>query len=146
MAIGGAAGYEYIYMRPQVPANITSQAEIPILYPEKLPTGFRLVKSSFNINNGNIIGYYVQNAAGNRIVFTNQAKPSNFDYEKFYTTGLSNTNRFNTALGSGAVGTTNGRIFGSFTTSKSWVIATSNSKSVTTDMIQYCLTYLKQAN
>lgn len=141
-----AAGYfGYLYKQKQtiVPANIKKEASIPILYPNKLPAGYKIDKNSFSVTQGNLITYYAADTNNNKMVFTVQAKPSNFDFAKFYAQGLTNTNKFTTPLGEGVIGKASGRLVGSLTTGNTWVLISSNSNSVTADKIQYALQNLK---
>jgi len=130
-----------------VPLTVKSQISIPLLYPDKLPPGFSVVDSSFNVTNaGSVVAYYATDSQGNHLNFTVQARPANFDFNAFYTKILSNTTRFTTPLGEAAIGTGQGHLLGSLATSKSWVIITGNNKNVTADKIQTALSGLRVIN
>jgi hypothetical protein len=144
---GGLAYHEYGQQKPPViPQSVKTQAKIPILYPKTLPTGYQVVQSSFNVSAGNIVAYYAEDVAGDHLNFTIQARPANFDFEKFYSQSLSNTTRFTTSLGEGVVGTANGHLLGSLATTKSWVIVTGNNDKVTADKIQTALSNIQTQN
>lgn len=145
LAASGLAVYQSKKSQPAVPVAIQSKSQIPVLYPSKLPAGFALAKSSFNIAAGNIVAYYAANQSGQHLNFTVQPRPANFDFEKFYSQIISNSTRFNTTLGEAAVGKANGHLLGSLATTNSWVIVTGNSKSVSAADIQFAISNLKAA-
>lgn len=139
----GAGAYLYQKSLVVVPANIVAQSDIPILYPSKLPAGYKINKTSFKVSNGNIISYYATNKTSSRLVFTVQARPPNFDYEKFYSSSMTDVTKIATPLGEGAVGTAGGRLLGSLATTKSWILITTSDKSGGSDKIQIALSSLK---
>jgi hypothetical protein len=142
---GGAGGaYKYYYLKPSVPKNIVAQTTIPILYPQKLPNGYSISQQSFNITSGNIITYFAANQTGDRIVFSLQARPANFDYATFYSKGLTDSTIFNTSLGQAAVGTTDGHLLGSLATEQTWIIVSSTSKNIHSSDIRLILENLKE--
>src|SRR5204863_4632702 len=98
---------------PAVPNKIKTQATVPILYPEKLPAGYKVIQSSFNVSAGGIVAYYAEDNSGHRLNFTVQARPANFDFEAFYSQILTSATKFNTPLGEAAVGTANDHLLGS---------------------------------
>lgn len=142
-AAGGLAYYQVNKPQPLVPLAIESKTSIPILYPDKLPPGFAVARSSFNITSGNVVAYYAEDSAGHRLNFTVQPRPTNFDFEKFYSQIISNSTRFNTSLGEAAIGKANGHLLGSLATTQSWVLVTGNSDKVSADQIQTALNSLK---
>jgi len=140
---GGLAALQYHQSQPLVPPSVQTAATIPLLYPDKLPAGYQVVKSSFNISAGGIIAYYAQNQTGNKLNFTIQGRPANFDFEKFYSQIMLNSTRFNTPLGEAAVGTANGHLLGSLATPKSWVLVSGNTDKVSAESIQTALSNLE---
>lgn len=140
------AGYYYYAQAQVVPKNIQDQAEIPILYPTKLPEGYSIAKNSFSVTNGNIISYYAESQGSNRLLFTVQTRPSNFDFEQFYAKSLTNRTKFSTPLGEAAAGTAGDRLLGSLATERSWILITTNNPSITIENIVIALRSLKQIN
>lgn len=142
---GGLAVYQYNNQSklPTIPAAIATKAEMPILYPERLPDGYQIVKSSFNVTTSNVVAFYAEDKSGHRLNFTIQARPANFDFEKFYTQIISNATRFNTSIGEAAVGKANGHLLGSLATTQSWALVTGNNDSVGATNIQTALNSLK---
>jgi hypothetical protein len=142
-----AGGYLYIKKRQPaavaVPPKVKQQAGVPILYPAKLPLGYKVVQSSFNTSAGGIVAYYAEDNSGHRLNFTVQARPANFDFETFYSRILTNATKFSTPLGEAAVGTANDHLLGSLATTKSWVIVSGNSKAVGADQIQTALSNIQ---
>lgn len=141
-----AAGYSYYIQNQVVPRKIQDQAEIPVLYPTKLPEGFKIVKNSFSVTNGNIISYYAQDHSNNRLLFTVQSRPSNFDFEQFYSKSLTKSTKFTTQLGEGAAGTAGDRLLGSLATEQSWILITANNPTITVDKIVIALKSLKKTD
>lgn len=144
VAGAGYLAYKHYYLKPVVPQSIVSQSEIPILYPAKLPNGFSIDQTSFNITQGNIITYFAANQTGEHIVVSLQKRPANFDYATFYSKGLTNSTTFNTSLGQAAIGTTDGHLLGSLTTDKTWAIVSSPSKDISTSDVKLVLDSMKQ--
>lgn len=144
---GGLAFYQYSKgKQPTIPELVRSKTEIPVLYPAKLPVGYKVVQSSFNITSGNVVAYYAEDGFGHRLNFTVQPRPANFDFEKFYTQIISNSTRFSTPVGEGVVGRANGHLLGSLATSRSWAIVTGNNVGVGADKIQTALAGLELIN
>lgn len=146
LAAAGAGGYLYEKAQSVVPASVVAQADIPVLYPSKLPPGYKIDKSSFKVSNGNIISYYAANQTSSRLVFTVQARPANFDYDKFYSESMTDTTKITTPIGEGAVGTAGGHLLGSLATTKSWILITSNDNNIGADKIQTALSSLKSTD
>jgi len=141
-----AGGYLYYSKNNVVPSKIKSQAEIPVFNPTKLPSGFKINKNSFNVTQGNIITYYAENTSKDKINFTIQARPSNFNFDKFYSETMSNSTRFSTPLGEAAVGKAGGHLLGSLATTKSWALITGSNDNIDTDKIQTALMGMKITN
>jgi hypothetical protein len=144
LAVGFTALGIYSYTQGTVPKKVIKESSIPILYPDKLPPGYTINKTSFNVSGNNLITYYAQNSAGDHIIFTVQPKSPNFDYQKFYDQSLQDSTKFSTSLGSGAVGTAQGHLLGMLTTDKTWIIVAGNNKNVDSSKVQLVLKNLKQ--
>lgn len=146
VGIAIAAGGSYFYSKSHassVPENIKSQSDVPVLYPEKLPAGFTVDKSSFNISGNNIVAYYATDSSGNHLIFNVQPRPANFDFDKFYSQVMTDATRFATPIGEAAVGNASGHLLGSLATDKSWVIVTGSNKNIDTDKIKTALSQMK---
>jgi hypothetical protein len=147
--LGAIAGGVYLFTKDKkqvaqkVPTSVQAKASVPILYPDKLPSGYKVIQESFNISAGGIVAYYAEDSSGHRLNFTVQPRPANFDFESFYTKILTNATRFSTPLGEAAVGTANDHLLGSLATTKSWVIVSGNSKAVGADKIQAALSAIQ---
>jgi hypothetical protein len=148
LAALAAGGFRYMKAtKPNaqtVPEKVKQQISVPILYPGKLPAGYKVIQSSFNATNAGVVAYYAEDNAGHRLNFTVQARPTNFDFEAFYSRILTNATKFSTPLGEAAVGTANDHLLGSLATTKSWVIVSGNSKAVGADKIQTALSGMQK--
>ncbi len=144
IAAAGGGGYWYRSNRlaSPVPDDVRASVNFPILYPSQLPSGYRLDDSSFSTSGG-VVLYSAVNPAGTKIAFTDQQRPSNFNFNNFYKQGLSNSTTFDTPLGQAALGTANGRPLGSLVSDNSWVLVSSASKSVQSDDLRLVLNSLK---
>lgn len=127
-----------------IPSSIRSSAEFPLLYPSQLPAGYKINEGSFSTANGVII-FNAADSSSNKIAFTIQKKPSNFNFDAFYKQNLADSTIFTTSLGQAAIGTANKQLLGSITTEQSWLLVTSTSKNVKTSDLKLILLNIKIA-
>lgn len=147
IVLGGAAGYWYKFRLPTdpIPASIKSSVNYPLLYPSKLPPGYKIVASSFNSANDAVV-FEADDQSSDKIAFSVQKRPPTFDFPSFYKQGLGNAALFSTDIGEAAVGTVASKPIGSLATDKSWMLVSSSSKNVTNSDIRLILNNIKQAN
>jgi hypothetical protein len=146
LCVAAASTAAYIYHQNSsevIPAKIKSQTNLPILYPSKLPPGYKVIKSSFNVTSGNVVAYYASDSKGNHINFTVQPRPKSFDFDKFYTQIMSDTTRFNTPAGEAVIGKANDKLLGSLATTSSWLLVTGSSNKVDASNLQTALSGVK---
>lgn len=125
-----------------VPAATIKSVDFPILYPGKLPAGFKVQPDSFTTSQ-NIVLYSATNSAGIKIAFSVQKPPATFDFNAFYRQGMNNAAAFSTSLGEAAIGTTVGHPFGSLHTDQSWVLVSSVSGQIQSSDIRLILQNMK---
>ena len=144
IACAAGAGYWYKSARlsSPIPANVRASVNFPLLYPAQLPAGYHLDNTSFTTSGG-VVLYSAVNYSGAKIAFTDQQRPPGFDFNKFYTQGLSNSSSFDTSLGQAAIGTANGKLLGSLVTDQTWLLVSSVSKSVNSSDLRLVLNHLK---
>jgi hypothetical protein len=125
-----SASTAYILLRPQylIPKTIQQQMELTLYYPSKLPSGYIVDKNSFQVSN-QVLTFSASNNE-DKILFTIQERPPNFDYPTFYTKGLTQADQFSTPLGQAGVGNANSRLIGSLPVDKTWVLLSSTSAKV----------------
>lgn len=144
LAAAGTGGYWYMSnkLSSPIPANVRASVNFPLLYPAQLPAGYHLDNTSFTTSGG-VVLYSAVNYSGAKIAFTDQQRPPGFDFNKFYTQGLSNSSSFDTSLGQAAIGTANGKLLGSLVTDQTWLLVSSVSKSVNSSDLRLVLNHLK---
>ena len=143
-AAGGGYWYKSNKLDSPVPVTIRASVNFPILYPTKLPSGYHLDNNSYT-SSGNVVLYSAVNSSGTRIAFTDQQRLANFNFNTFYTQGLSNPTSFDTSIGQAAIGTATDKLLGSLVTDQSWLLVSSTSKSVGSADLKLILSNAKQA-
>lgn len=144
LAAGGAYAYPKYYKTNPFPAEIRDNAQVSLLYPGKLPAGYSVAASSFQLANGIVI--YAANSGQNRLVFTIQKLPSSFDLNNFYKQGLLNTTTFDTSVGQAAIGTANGRLVGSLSNGQSWLLVNADMNKLQAADLGLILKNIKQVS
>lgn len=140
----GGHWYWAAKIRLPIPASIRSAADYPLLYPSKLPDGYKINEGSFSTANGVVI-FNATNSSSDKIAFTDQKKPSNFDFDTFYKQSLANSTIFTTTLGQAAIGTANNQLLGSLTTDQSWLLVTATSKDIKSPDLRTIIENIKVA-
>jgi hypothetical protein len=143
-ALAGAGVYAYpkFFGPNPFPANIQQNAQLSLLYPTKLPAGYQVDKTSFNLDNGILI--YSAANGDKKMVFTLQKTPSNFDFTSFYKQQLSGTQQFQTPYGQATIGKNSGHYLGSLPAGDTWVLLSTNSPAVSIDDMSTALQNLKK--
>ena len=67
----------------KVPPNIEQSYKTPIYLPEKLPGNYKTIEDSFTLQEEVLI-FQAKDGAGGTIVFTEQPKPKDVNFEDFY--------------------------------------------------------------
>jgi hypothetical protein len=143
-ALAGAGVYAYPkYFGPNpFPANIQQNTKLALLYPSKLPAGYQVDKTSFNLDNGILI--YSAANGDKKMVFTLQKTPANFDFTSFYKQQLTGTQQFQTLYGQATIGKNSGHYLGSLPAGDTWVLLSTNSPAVSIDDMSTALQNLKK--
>jgi hypothetical protein len=123
LAAAGLVGIKISQSTSPIPKTIKQQIGFSIYYPQKLPTGFSVDKSSWRIPEQNVVLLTLL-YQGKKLVISQQPKPVGFDIDNFYQTKVANLAQFLAPAGQSAVGTiSNGNGFGSVvTTDNTWII------------------------
>lgn len=143
--VGGVAAYWY-KLRPAsspIPVNIRQSVNFPLLYPASLPPGYKINPASFANSKGAVL-FEADNQSGGKIVFSEQKRPSTFDFPAFYKQGLGGASPFTTAVGEAAIGKTDGQSVGSIATDQAWMLVTSSAGIGSSDL-RNILTNIKLA-
>jgi hypothetical protein len=137
---GCAAGGYFWYSGRQpaspVPAAVVSSVDFPILYPVKLPAGYFVDPSSYHTSDA-VLVYSASGSGSNRIAFSVQSKPANFDFNSFYKQLLGGAVPFTNSIGQAAIGhQSGGRIVGSLVTDQSWLLISAPADSLSADSLR----------
>jgi len=143
LAVGGFFGYQKYRVQNPFPEDIRSQSKLDLLYPVKLPDGYTINNQDMNLSNGILI-YDATNKSGNRLVFTIQATPANFNFDSFYKQQLTNRQPVNTDFGNAVIGKNSGRSLGSLVDDDTWLLLSTNTPNVTIQDMSLVLNHLKK--
>ena len=118
--VGGGAAWWYSHHHKKtqpavavykglVPEAVAKVVNFPVYYPEpkKLPDGYGLSLSSFNISLQKTVVYYVTYGGSKRLIFGVQAAPSDQDLAAFRTTYMQHSVIYQSTLGKAEIGTHN---------------------------------------
>lgn len=74
-----------IYGTPDVkiPTDIAQQVSHPIYTPRSLPEGYKILEDSFT-NSEEALIFRAENSSGSSIIFTEQKRPKDFDFDQFH--------------------------------------------------------------
>lgn len=103
-----------------VPAYVRSSVNFPIYQPRTLPAGFAVDQTSFKLNSQVVT--FVAKRGESEVLFTEQARPRQFDFDNFYTNQLSDSRRTSTNLGSAVIGYFGDGELGSVLTERTWIL------------------------
>ena len=142
LAGGAAYAYPKYSKTNPFPASIRDNTPVSLLYPEKLPAGYSIAPSSFQLASGVVI--YSAASGQNHLVFTIQKQPADFDFNNFYKKQLLNTTTFDTSIGQAAIGTVNGRLVGSLKTGQTWLLVNSDASQLQPADLGLVLKNIKQ--
>ena len=109
-----------------------------IYYPAQklLPSGYYLNKNSFVINGKTLI-YTVSYGDNNKIVFSDESKPSNAQIQEFYTKDMPIHSTFSTQYGTATLGAINTRALVSLpTNTNAWLLVTAPGNTNQSDFEQ----------
>ena len=112
-------------LQPKTPGSITKAAagvNFPLYYPAHLPEGYALEQSSVSGTPDVVIFSAFNRATGNRLVVSEQARPTGFDFENFYHEQTSAYKHFAAPVGDGVTGTAGDSYLGSIVTDHTWII------------------------
>lgn len=112
-----------------VPLAIRQSVNFDIYYPDpaKLPAGYHLDTRSFSSNNLAVV-YRVNYGNGQKLVFSDQEKPSDGDIQQFYAKHMPLHINVSTSVGTAAIGIIGTKAVASLpTNSNSWLLVTAPS-------------------
>jgi hypothetical protein len=137
---GSALGFGIItwlsWGRPAIPSEITDAVPFPIYIPKHLPAGYKISTDSFKYTaQEGVFIFEATDTAGDRLVFTEQARLPTFDASKFTGRLLNPTTLKGTPYVT-TVGKTNDQktTLLSIDTGKTWVLATTQTNLSNQDL------------
>lgn len=142
--MGGAGAFTYLRFKDKnpFPANIQTNAQVLLFYPDKLPSGFIIEPSSMHFVNGALI--YDAKDGQKRLVFTTQRTPPNYDYKTFYKQDLKQVREMKSVYGKAVVGKYQDRYLGSLVSGNTWLLLSTNSPDVSVDDMSLVISNLKR--
>jgi hypothetical protein len=119
----------YHLKRPRIhiPETVTQSVSFPIHVPKKLPMGYTLDEDSFKyIASEQVLVFQASDIAGDTLVFSEQARPANFDFTAFTNNQLANPKKLPSTPYPSTVGKTLDKqtTLVSIITDESWIIIT----------------------
>jgi hypothetical protein len=135
LVIGTGIGFTAVHFlsskRPQVSADIISSTPFPLYVPKKLPAGYKVDASSFRFGGEEgeaILTFEATDSAGDKIIFTEQARPDGFSPTAFASKNLINPATITGTAYPTSAGQTQDHksTLISIATPKTWVLANSS--------------------
>lgn len=127
----------------RIPPDIAKQVTYPIFTPKDLPDGYTFVKESFTYSEGTLI-FRAEDSAGSAIAFTEQKRPKDFDFERFYQGQMENAKTLSNVPHPSVVGKApTGDLLLSIVTEETWILASSGAP-LSDDALQKMAASLKK--
>jgi hypothetical protein len=119
--VGGTVWWVQHNHRQVLPAGLHQAANYPLYSPGWLPSGARLDPASADATSQVVTFAFTYDGA-KKLIFTEQLKPSGFDFDTFYNDQLTEKQTFSTNLGQATVGLFENSPFASVITDRTWII------------------------
>ena len=127
-----------------LPADIRQEAGFTLYYPAHVPTGFRFDEAKYDPS-AKVVTYDYANADGNKIYFSLQPKPANFDFNDFNKKQLSGAHQIDTPVGTATIGILQPETVSSVVTNKTWILISAGEK-VSLDQLEQASKSLTAVN
>jgi len=134
----GFVGAQYIAQTTiTIPDSIKQRAGSTIYLPTSLPGAYKVVEESFNFEETTLI-FYATDGAGGKLVFTEQPKPKEIDFEQFYQENFVDTKILGDVSYSSTWGKTRDgkRLVLGIVTDDTWLLMTTNAPLGESDMLR----------
>lgn len=106
-----------------IPGRVRSAVNFPLYQPANLPRDYTVDSGSFRLNSS-VVTFSVQNLDKN-LVFTEQAKPMDFDFESFYADQFADARTVSTGAGRAFVNDFGDGELASIVTDRTWILVRS---------------------
>jgi len=137
----------YVHVDVVVPVKYAQQVLFNIYVPKKIPAGFSLNPRNFEVKDGDVLLFEINNKNNDNIVFSEQAIPSGFDFDDFYQQYMANlVNLQGTPYKSvaGNVADSNRKLL-SITANDTWILITTP-RSITVSDLQFIANNIVRQN
>lgn len=140
LVVGGAAGALFAHylasMDIIVPASIKQKVKSPIYVPTNLPGAYRIVEESYSFDEGTVI-FYAADEVDSKLVFTEQQKPSDLNFEQFYEQEVREAKTLSNVPFASVWGKAkDNRLILSVITEDTWIIMTTDAPLGESDMVR----------
>lgn len=104
--------------------RIVQDTPYPIFVPHTLPNGYKIVSNSFALSEEALI-FRAEDSTGSTIVFTEQKRPADFNFEQFYESEMENATTLSDTPYPSVTGKSSngGRLLLSIVTDNTWILA-----------------------
>lgn len=140
LIIGGFGGFYLIRAKNPIPENIRKEANFILYYPNELPGGYKLDKSSVKYDNG--VVFYSLTKSSSSLLISEQSVPSNppdLDH-------LMGFNKITTFAGNVALGSVNNQPTAILLTDSTLLTITGTGKNSTKDTVSQTIQNMKKLN
>jgi len=110
-----------------LPADIKKEANFTLYYPKKVPEGFHFDNALYDAST-HVVTYDYTTNDGNKLYFSLQPKPSNFNFDNFNKKQLSGAHQTDTPIGAATIGILQQETVSSVVTDKTWVLISAGEK------------------
>jgi hypothetical protein len=104
-----------------LPESVKSKANFTLYYPTSIPAGFHFDEAAYDPST-HVVTYDYTTSEGDKLYFSLQPKPGNFDFNNFYKKQLSGTIQTSTPLGIANIGVLQKETVSSIVANKTWII------------------------
>lgn len=115
------------------PADLRSAVSFPLYFPSELPGGFRVDQEPARFGAG-VVTFSISYGKDSKLVVSEQKKPSDFDFGKFYKEKFEVRRQTDVTGGQLAIGKLNNQTACSLLTDQTWIIANAPS-GINDDML-----------
>lgn len=131
----------------RLPEHVAGKLSFAAYLPHELPGQYKLDVGSFSIEEESVLVFQAISDAGSPLFFSQQPKPSNFNFEDFYAKQLQDASMLSDAKYNAAWGrmTGGGSIMLSVVTNETWILITTTAPLGENDLLKITNT-LHKAN
>lgn len=119
-----------------VPDAVRQRVKSAIYLPKQLPGNYKIDEASFSVQEEDVLIFFASDGTGSRIVFTQQPKPKDLDFDTFYKEQIEEAKTLDGVQFPSVIGKTHDQTTTmlSIVTPETWVIATTRSPLSADDM------------